>query len=132
MWQSRVEIEGYSVACFDLIAAFEVPYRWTSVKGRAHARFIDAWISNESTKHICMSFTFNGSSAIRHFEGSDAIEIHGTATYAFNHSEFAQLSINLSMWLLVIRIDCVNAADKQATPAIFAHTYSAHMPTNTN
>ena len=27
MWQSRVEIEGYSVAYFDHIAAFEVPYR---------------------------------------------------------------------------------------------------------
>ena len=27
MWQSRVEIEGYSVMYFDRIAAFEVPYR---------------------------------------------------------------------------------------------------------
>ena len=27
MWQSRVEIEGYSVAYFDRIAAFEAPYR---------------------------------------------------------------------------------------------------------
>ena len=27
MWQSRVEIEGYSVAYFDRIAAFEVRYR---------------------------------------------------------------------------------------------------------
>ena len=26
MWQSRVEIEGYSVAYFDCIAAFEAPY----------------------------------------------------------------------------------------------------------
>ena len=26
MWQSRVEIEGYSVAYFDRIAAFEAPY----------------------------------------------------------------------------------------------------------
>ena len=30
----------------------EVPYHWTSVKGRTHTHFIDAWISNESTKHI--------------------------------------------------------------------------------
>ena len=27
MWQSRVEIEGYSVAYFDRIAAFKAPYR---------------------------------------------------------------------------------------------------------
>ena len=27
MWQSRVEIEGYSVAYLDHIAAFEAPYR---------------------------------------------------------------------------------------------------------
>ena len=27
MWQSRVEFEGYSVAYFDRIVAFEAPYR---------------------------------------------------------------------------------------------------------
>ena len=27
MWQSRVEIEDYSIAYFDRIAALEVPYR---------------------------------------------------------------------------------------------------------
>ena len=27
MWQSRVDIEGYSVAYFDRIAAFEALYR---------------------------------------------------------------------------------------------------------
>ena len=27
MWQSRVEIESYSVAYFDHIAAFKAPYR---------------------------------------------------------------------------------------------------------
>ena len=52
MWQSRVEIEGYSVAYFVRIAVFEAPYCWTSVKGGAHTRFVDAWISNESTKRI--------------------------------------------------------------------------------
>ena len=52
MWQSRVEFEGYSVTYFDRIVASEVPYRWTSAKGGAHTRFVDAWISNESTKHI--------------------------------------------------------------------------------
>ena len=52
MWQSHVEIDGYSIAYFDRIAVFEVPYRWTSVKGSAHMCFVDAWISNKSTKHI--------------------------------------------------------------------------------
>ena len=52
MWQSRVEIEDYSVVYFNRIVAFEVPYRWTSVKGGAHTRFIDVWISHESTKHV--------------------------------------------------------------------------------
>ena len=49
MWQSHVEIEDYSVAYFDHIAVFEAPYGWTSVKGVC---FVDAWISNESTKCI--------------------------------------------------------------------------------
>ena len=52
MWQSRVEIEDYSVAYFDRITVFEAPYRWTSVKGGAHTRFVDAWIANESTKRV--------------------------------------------------------------------------------
>ena len=34
------------------IAAFEAPYCWTSVKGWAHTCFVDAWISNKSTKRI--------------------------------------------------------------------------------
>ena len=45
MWQSRVEIEGYSVAYFDRIVAFKVPYRWISIKGGAHMRFVDSWDS---------------------------------------------------------------------------------------
>ena len=52
MWQSRVEIEGYSVAYFDRIAAFEVPYRWTSVKGGAHMHFVDLLDIHASTKHV--------------------------------------------------------------------------------
>ena len=46
MWEHRVEIEGYSIAYFDRIAVFEAPYCWTSIKGGAHMRFIDAWIFN--------------------------------------------------------------------------------------
>ena len=49
MWQSRVEIEGYSIVYFDRIAVFEAPYLWTSLKGAAHTYLVDLWISNEST-----------------------------------------------------------------------------------
>ena len=42
MWQSCVEIKGYSVAYFYRIAVFEAPYRLTSVKGGAHMCFVDA------------------------------------------------------------------------------------------
>ena len=52
MWQSRVEIEGYSVAYFDRIAAFKAPYRWTSVKGGAHTRFVDSLAIYASTKRV--------------------------------------------------------------------------------
>ena len=47
-----VEIEDYSVVYFNRIAVFEALYRWTFVKGGAHMCFIDARISNESTKHV--------------------------------------------------------------------------------
>ena len=52
MWQSRVEIEGYSVAYFDHIAAFDVPYLWTSIKGGAYKRSVDLWDVHASTYHV--------------------------------------------------------------------------------
>ena len=42
MWQSHVEIEGYSVAYFTCIAVFEAPNHCTSIKGGAHTCFVDA------------------------------------------------------------------------------------------
>ena len=42
MWQSRVEVEGYSVVYFDRIAVFEEAYCCTSIKGRAHMCLVDA------------------------------------------------------------------------------------------
>ena len=51
MWQSRVEIKGYSVAYFNHITAFEAPYRWTSVIGGAHIHFIALLDIHASTKH---------------------------------------------------------------------------------
>ena len=41
MWQSRVEIEHYSVAYFDCITVFEVLYRSTSIKDGAHTHYVD-------------------------------------------------------------------------------------------
>ena len=52
MWQSRVEIQGYSVAYFDRFAAFEAPYRWTSVKGGAHMHFVDSLDNHAPTKYV--------------------------------------------------------------------------------
>ena len=52
MWQSHVEIEGYSVVYFDRIAAFKVSNRWTSVKGVAHMRFVDSLDIHASTKYV--------------------------------------------------------------------------------
>ena len=42
MWQSRVEIEHYSVAYFARIAAFEALKRGASVKGGAHTRRVNS------------------------------------------------------------------------------------------
>ena len=52
MWQSNLEIEGYSVTYFDCIAAFEALYHWTSVKGGAHMRIVDSSDTHTSMKHI--------------------------------------------------------------------------------
>ena len=52
VWQSCVEIEGYSVAYFNRIATFEAPYRWTSVKGGAHMRYVDSLDIHTPTKRI--------------------------------------------------------------------------------
>ena len=79
VWQSRVQVKGYSVVYFDHIAAF---YRWTSINGVAHTCFVDAWIPNEISKHVWAT-VLNGSSAIRHFEGSDAIKISDEITFDF-------------------------------------------------
>ena len=75
MWQSRVEIEGYSVAYFDRIAVLEAPYRW----GRGS--YVLRRCMNIYEAH--MSPALNGSSAIWRFEGSDAIEIRNGITFDF-------------------------------------------------
>ena len=49
MWQSRVEIEHYSVAYFDHIAVFKALKRRTSVKGEAHTRSVNMASIDEFT-----------------------------------------------------------------------------------
>ena len=56
MWQSRVEMEGYSVAYFDRVAVFEA---------------------------LPLSPALNGRSALQRFECSNAIEIHDGITFNF-------------------------------------------------
>ena len=52
MWQSRVEIEGYSITYFNHITAFEAVYHWTSIKGGAHMCFVDLLDIHASTKYV--------------------------------------------------------------------------------
>ena len=61
MWQAHVEIEDYSVVYFNHIAVFEALY---------HTCFVDVI-------HLRSAYepTLNGSSATRHFECNNAIEV---------------------------------------------------------
>ena len=52
LWQSRVEIKGYSVTYFGCIAAFEVLYCLAFVKGGAHMCFVDLLDYHTSTKYV--------------------------------------------------------------------------------
>ena len=52
MWQSHVEIEGYSVMYFDHIAALQALYHWTSIKSEAHTCFVNLLAIYTSMKHI--------------------------------------------------------------------------------
>ena len=52
MWQSRVEIEHYSVAYFTHITAFEALLRGTSVKGGVQTRCVNVVSIDEFTQHV--------------------------------------------------------------------------------
>ena len=52
MWQSRVEIEHYSVVYFNHITVFEVLWRGTSVRGGAHTRCINVVSIREFTHRV--------------------------------------------------------------------------------
>ena len=76
-------IKVFSVAYFDRIAVFKAPYRWTSIKGGAHMRFVDSLAIPSCIYKAHMSPALNGSSAIRRFEHSDAIEIRNGIIFDF-------------------------------------------------
>ena len=89
MWQSHVEIEDYSVVYFDRIAMFKAPYRWSSVKGGAHTRFVDSLDIHASTKHIWAPPLTEVSDTVlwtqrcdRNTRQNNLRFLHGTATYA--------------------------------------------------
>ena len=83
MWQSRVEIKGYSIAYFNRIATFEVLYHRTFIKGGAHNYALRRVIRYSCIYEASMSPDLNGSSAIRHFKHNNVIEIHDGITFDF-------------------------------------------------
>ena len=81
MWQSRVEIEDYSVAYFHRIAVFEMLYRSTSIKGRAHMCFIDLLYIYAFTKCIWAP-PLKFSDVVLQTQQCDQNQfLHATATY---------------------------------------------------
>jgi len=55
MWQFHTEIEDYSVTYFDCITAFEVPSDCkTSIRGRAHTRFVDTLDIHASSYNLAL------------------------------------------------------------------------------
>ena len=59
---------------FDRVTVFKVLYLWTSVKGGAQMRCVNA-ATIDATMQRIMSPTLNESSEIQRFECHDAIEI---------------------------------------------------------
>ena len=81
MWQSRVEIEHYSIAYFDHVTAFEALYRSTSIKGGARMCYVD--LSDIDGASLHMSPVFNGSTAIQRIERGNTVEIRNGIMFQF-------------------------------------------------
>ena len=86
----RVRIKGYSFSYFNRIAVFVMPYHWTFVKGGTRTYFIDAWVSNESTKHIwapplteVQRYSALTQRCNRNLWQNNLRFLHGTATFVF-------------------------------------------------
>ena len=52
MWQSRIEIEYYSIAYFERITEFDALQRWASAKGGTHMCYVNALMFDASIKHV--------------------------------------------------------------------------------
>ena len=78
MWQSRVEIEHYSVAYFASITAFEALLRETSPKGRTHICFVNVVSNHDFTQPA-----LNRSSTLEHFEHSNVSKIRNRVMFDF-------------------------------------------------
>ena len=93
MWQSCVEIKGYSAAYLDRIDVFEVPYCWTFFKDGAHTCFINWLDIHTSIKHIW------GPPLTEVYYGTgDAIKVHERAIFDF----YTGLSHMLFLLLLTV------------------------------
>ena len=70
LWQSRVEIEHYSISHFNRITAFEALKHSTSVMGGAYTRYVNSQILDMFSQHICAP-TLNGGSALQCYKHSN-------------------------------------------------------------
>ena len=97
-----VEIKYYSVAFFNHVTAFKVPFLRTFVKGGAQTRCVIASIVAAFTQHV-LSPALNGSSEIRHFERSDTIELRNGTIFDF----YTGLPHMLQYVLLRVNLRCM-------------------------
>ena len=100
MLQSCVEIEGYSVAHFNWIVAFEVPYRWIFVKGWAHMHFVDSLDIHASMKCVwapplmeVQRYGLRPQWCDWNTWQKNFRFLHGTATYVISTSIFVENNI---------------------------------------
>ena len=137
MWQYCVEIEGYSVVYFDRIAMFEAPYRWTSVKDGGHMCFVDAWISNKSTKCIwappLTEVQRYGTLNTANMRQNNLPFLHGTATHT-KSLQTHHLS-NLLLWQWVVttlqKLSAINTEVLFSNLSIFSQSHPTYSDMQT-
>ena len=78
MWQSRVEIEHYSIVYFERITALKALYCSAFIKGGTHACYVDF---DAALQH--MSPALNGSTALQRCEHDNAVEICNRIMFDF-------------------------------------------------
>ena len=82
--------------------------------------FIDAWISNESTKCI-WALPFNGKSAIYHFEGSNAIEIRSRTIFDF-YTGLPQIHYVSLVYEYFFSLSVLSSPDVEILPVVLVPT----------